>query len=115
MCNLVTNAVRHTPAGGRVRVTCAVEDGQVVIGVEDACGGIPPEDLPRLFEVAFRGSSARTPGDDGGAGLGLAIARGLVEAHGGTVEITNHGAGCCAGVRLPALDSEAVRPTAWSS
>jgi signal transduction histidine kinase len=95
-----------------VRVTCALVDGEVVIGVEDACGGIPAEDLPRLFDVAFRGSSARTPGEDGGAGLGLAIVRGLVEAHGGTVEITNHGAGCCAGVRLPALDSEPAEPAA---
>jgi signal transduction histidine kinase len=106
MCNLVTNAVRHTPAGGEVRVTCAVEGGDVVIGVEDACGGIPEQDLPRLFEVAFRGSAARTPGEDNGAGLGLAIARGLVEAHGGTIDITNHAGGCCAGVRLPALDAE---------
>jgi signal transduction histidine kinase len=111
MSNLVANAVRHTPAGGEVRVTCAVEDALVVIGVEDACGGIPAEDLPRLFEVAFRGSAARTPGE-GGAGLGLAIARGLVEAHGGTVEITNHGAGCCAGVRLPALQAEIGAPAA---
>jgi signal transduction histidine kinase len=108
MGNLVANAVRHTPTGGQVRVTCAAEEGEVIIGVEDTCGGIPPEDLPRLFDVAFRGSAARTPGGGGGAGLGLAIARGLVEAHGGTVEITNHRAGCCAGVRLPALDDETV-------
>ena len=110
MGNLVSNAVRHTPAGGQVRVTCEVDDLGVVIGVEDGCGGIPAEDLPRLFEVAFRGSAARTPGDAGGAGLGLAIARGLVEAHGGTVEITNHGAGCCADVRLPALPVEGAAP-----
>jgi signal transduction histidine kinase len=112
LSNLVANAVRHTPTGGQVRVTCAAEGGEVVIGVEDSCGGIPPEDLPRLFEVAFRGSSARTPSEDGGAGLGLAIARGLTEAHGGTVEITNHRAGCCASVRLPALQDETALPAA---
>jgi len=112
MSNLVANAVRHTPTGGQVRVTCAAEAGEVVIGVEDTCGGIPPEDLPRVFDVAFRGSSARTPGKDGGAGLGLAIARGLAEAHGGSVEVTNHRAGCCASVRLPALEDEAAVPAA---
>jgi signal transduction histidine kinase len=108
MSNLVANAVRHTPTGGQVRVTCAAEAGEVVIGVEDTCGGIPPEDLPRVFDVAFRGSSARTPGKDGGVGLGLA--RGLAEAHGGTIEITNHRAGCCASVRLPALQTRLQCP-----
>jgi signal transduction histidine kinase len=112
MGNLVSNAVRHTPAGGRVRVTCSEDGADVIIGVEDACGGIPAEDLPRLFEVAFRGSSARTPGEGSGAGLGLAIARGLAEAHGGTVEITNHGAGCCASLRLPAVLSQAAEAQA---
>jgi signal transduction histidine kinase len=66
MGNLVANAVRHTPTGGQVRVTCAAEQGEVIIGVEDTCGGIPPEDLPRLFDVAFRGSAARTPGEEVG-------------------------------------------------
>lgn len=110
MSNLLSNAVRHTPAGGDVRVTSHIEDGQVVIGIADACGGIPEVDLPRLFEVAFRGSSARTPDHHSGAGLGLAIARGLVEAHGGTIAISNHGAGCCASVRLPALPTPTRLP-----
>jgi signal transduction histidine kinase len=103
MSNLLSNAVRHTPTGGRVRVTSHVEGDDVVVGVADACGGIPEADLPRLFDVAFRGSAARTPEHNGGAGLGLAIAKGLVEAHGGTIDIANHGAGCCASVRLPAV------------
>jgi signal transduction histidine kinase len=103
MSNLLSNAVRHTPPGGQVRVTSHMEGGEVVVGVADGCGGIPEADLPRLFDVAFRGSAARTPGLDGGAGLGLAIARGLVEAHGGTLEIANHGPGCCASIRLPAV------------
>jgi signal transduction histidine kinase len=101
--NLLSNALRHTPAGGEVRVGSHVEDGHVVVGVADECGGIPAADLPRLFEVAFRGSTARTPDRDSGAGLGLAIARGLIEAHSGTIVVENHGTGCCASFRLPAL------------
>lgn len=103
MSNLLSNAVRHTPPGGEVRIWSHLEGGQVVVRVVDGCGGIPDEDLPRLFEVAFRGGAARTPDRGSGAGLGLAIARGLVEAHGGTVDIRNHGPGCCATVRLPAV------------
>jgi signal transduction histidine kinase len=53
------------------------------VSVSDECGGIPLEDLPRVFDVAFRGESARTPDPSGGAGLGLSIARGIVEAHSG--------------------------------
>jgi signal transduction histidine kinase len=111
MSNLLSNAVRHTPAGGQVRVTSHIEGAEVVVGVADACGGIAEADLPRLFEVAFRGSAARTPEHDGGAGLGLAIARGLVEAHGGTLDISSHGPGCCAAVRLPAVRSSAPART----
>jgi signal transduction histidine kinase len=78
------------------------------LAVTDACGGIPEADLPRVFDVAFRGESARTPespreGDGGGGGLGLAIVRGLVEAHRGDVAVSNVGDGCRFVVRLPAL------------
>ena len=71
------------------------------ISVADACGGIPEADLPRVFETAFRGDAARTPSADGGGGLGLAIARGIVTAHAGEVEVANHGTGCRFVVRLP--------------
>jgi hypothetical protein len=69
--------------------------------VSDACGGIPPEDLPRVFDVAFRGESARTPAPDGGGGLGLSIARGIVEAHSGQIAVRNAGPGCQFLIRLP--------------
>jgi signal transduction histidine kinase len=69
------------------------------VTVSDACGGIPEQDLPRVFDVAFRGEAARSPG--GGAGLGLAIARGIVEAHSGEISVTNEGPGCTFVVRLP--------------
>ena len=62
--------------------------------VADECGGIPPGDLPRVFDVAFRGESARTPDPSGGAGLGLSIARGIVEAHSGQISVRNTGPGC---------------------
>jgi Histidine kinase-, DNA gyrase B-, and HSP90-like ATPase len=71
------------------------------VSVSDACGGIPPEDLPRVFDVAFRGESARTPGPQSGGGLGLSIARGIVEAHSGQIAVRNAGAGCQFLIRLP--------------
>lgn len=99
--NLLSNAIRHTPADGVVSVRGGAQDGLAYLEVADSCGGIPAEDLPRVFDVAFRGTSARTPADDGGAGLGLAIARGLVEAHHGQISIENDGPGCRVLVRIP--------------
>ncbi len=98
--NLLSNAIRHTPVDGVISVHARSDSQSAWVEVLDACGGIPEDDLPRLFEVAFRGTAARTPGD-GGGGLGLAIARGLVEAHDGDLTIANHGPGCVARVRLP--------------
>jgi len=103
--NLLTNAVRHTPAGGTVSVAARNGRSTVVVEVRDGCGGIPEGDLAHVFDVAFRGTAARTPGETGGAGLGLAIARGLVEAHAGTISIANVSGGCCARVVLPAAEA----------
>jgi signal transduction histidine kinase len=102
--NLLTNAIRHTPADGVVNVRLTSHEGAVQVEVADACGGIPDEDLPRVFDVAFRGTAARTPGE-GGGGLGLAIARGLVRAHRGSISIANSGPGCRVLVSLPAVAS----------
>jgi signal transduction histidine kinase len=100
--NLLANAVRHTPEGGVVRLAANRRpDGQVRVAVVDACGGIAKADLPRLFEVGWRGVPDRTP-DDGGAGLGLAIAKGVVTAHHGTIDVTNVPGGCRFEVALPA-------------
>ena len=71
------------------------------VSVSDACGGIPLADLPQVFDVAFSGESARTPGPQRGAGLGLSIARGIVEAHSGQIDVRNSGPGCQFLVRLP--------------
>lgn len=102
LANLLINGVHHTPAGGCVLVRGASTDGGVVLQVQDACGGIPDDDLPRVFDLAWRGASARTTGPDGGGGLGLAVTQGIVAAHGGEVSVVNSPPGCVFEVRLPA-------------
>ena len=102
LSNLVTNAIRHTPEGGRVQVAATAEADEVLITVADGCGGIPEADLGRVFDLAWRATAARTPNADGGAGLGLTIVRGIVEAHSGHVRVVNTGEGCSFEVRLPA-------------
>lgn len=102
--NLIANAIRYTGRGGRVDVRVGVTDGAAQVLVRDECGGIPPETLPRVFDVGFRGEAARTPHAErhpAGAGLGLAITRGIVEAHGGTVDVRNVDGGCRFRMRLP--------------
>jgi len=106
--NLVTNAIRHTPADGTVDVLAEPQNGMACVTVSDACGGIPPADLPRVFDVAFRGESARTPGPQEGAGLGLSIARGIVEAHAGEIAVRNAGPGCQFLIRVPLARPGAV-------
>lgn len=97
--NVVENAIRHTPADGTVMIQAGLADERAYVSVVDDGGGIPEPDLPRVFDVAFRGDVARTPGD--GAGLGLAIARGLIEAHRGEITVQNHNGGACFTIRLP--------------
>ncbi|MCP5029512.1 MAG: two-component sensor histidine kinase [Actinomycetia bacterium] len=87
--NLVDNAIRHTPEGGSVAIDAACESGVAVISVVDTGGGVPPEHLDRIFEHGYRADGARSPGRDTGAGLGLAIARGFIEAHGGALTVEN--------------------------
>ena len=99
LANLVANGIRHTPRGGRVRVAVADGDGTAVLRVTDGCGGIPEADLPRVFDQLWRGDPARSTK---GAGLGLAIARGLVDAHGGSIGVANVPGGCEFTVCLPA-------------
>ncbi|GAA4557587.1 HAMP domain-containing sensor histidine kinase [Pseudonocardia xishanensis] len=99
--NLLTNAVRHTPAGGRIELAAGLRGGRAWLRIQDGCGGIPEADLDRVFAVGFRGERARTPGPGPGAGLGLAIARAFVEAHGGGITVRNHGPGCVFEIELP--------------
>jgi signal transduction histidine kinase len=98
--NLLVNAIRRTPPDGTVAVAAERSaEGGVVLSVTDGCGGIPDEDLPRVFDTGWRGSHARTP--PAGAGLGLAIVRGIVEAHQGRATVHNIPGGCRFEVTLP--------------
>jgi signal transduction histidine kinase len=106
VANLVTNALRHTPADGAVAVEVSRAGDMVSLSVTDQCGGIASDDLDRVFDVAWRGEQARTPHArvdhaGTGAGLGLAIVRGIVEAHRGSVAVANTDSGCEFVVRLP--------------
>lgn len=92
LTNLLDNALRHTPEGGRVRVAAAREGGALLVRVTDTGPGFPPEVLERPFEPFVRADAGRDRGGDG-AGLGLAIVRAVVEAHGGSVELANLGGG----------------------
>jgi signal transduction histidine kinase len=92
--NLIDNAMIHTPAGGRILVSARLVTGELAAGsdqwaevaVTDTGSGIRPEDLPYVFERFYRADHSRTRAT-GGAGLGLAIARQLVEAHGGYIRV----------------------------
>jgi signal transduction histidine kinase len=102
--NVLENAIRHTPSDGTVIVEAGVRDRRAYIEVRDTGGGIAASDLPRVFDVAFSGDPARTR--ESGAGLGLAIARGLVEAHHGDISVQNADGGACFTMRLPLAPTE---------
>ncbi|MEV7175574.1 HAMP domain-containing sensor histidine kinase [Kitasatospora sp. NPDC093679] len=116
--NLLVNAIRCTPADGVVAVAARRAEDEVLVSVTDGCGGIPEADLPRVFETGFRGGAARTPRNtgggagphhgDSGAGLGLAIVRGIVEAHEGRATVRNVAGGCCFEIALPAAAAARV-------
>ncbi|HEX2895565.1 MAG TPA: HAMP domain-containing sensor histidine kinase [Marmoricola sp.] len=91
--NLVGNAIRSTPSGGRVSVSCRQEHHWAVVEVADTGEGLAAEDLERVFERFYRVAGARRPAHDTGAGIGLTIARGIVRAHGGELVARSEGRG----------------------
>ena len=97
LANLLSNALRYTPPGGSIRLSCdRAAEGGVEVQVRDSGAGIPPEDLPHIFERFYK--SPRSSG----AGLGLAIARSLVQAHGGQIRAESRvGEGTCIAFSLP--------------
>ena len=102
LANLLGNAAKFTPSGGRIRVRIAEQSGEAVLTVEDSGPGVRPDLLPHIFELFSRDASA---GDSGGLGIGLALVRRLIELHGGSVEAENllPAAGARFTVRLPAI------------
>jgi two-component system, OmpR family, sensor kinase len=89
--NLATNALRHTPAGGEIRLESAAFEDRVHVRVRDTGPGIPPEHLPLIFDRFYKADTARKAA--GGSGLGLSIVKAIVERHGGTITASNdHGA-----------------------
>lgn len=100
--NLLTNAIAHAPAGTPVLlVSRPGADGQLVLEVQDLGGGIPPEQQPLIFDRLYREDRSRDR-RTGGAGIGLAIARRLVEAHGGRISVeSTPGAGATFRIELP--------------
>lgn len=112
LINLLTNAIRHTPRGGRVWVTASAAADCILVTVADGCGGIPEADLASVFDLGWQRAETRLPGTGRGAGLGLAIVRGIVEAHQGRVIVVNTVGGCCFEVRLPAIETV---PGDWPS
>jgi len=111
--NLLTNARVHTPAGTPVHVRLAAEDGKAVLEVADEGPGVPAEEADRIFERFYRTDRSRTR-NQGGVGLGLAIVRSVVEAHGGAIGYHAHpGGGSVFHTVLPlapAADSERAAP-----
>jgi signal transduction histidine kinase len=108
--NLLDNAVRFTPAGGTVTVTASRNGDRCEVRVTDTGPGIPPEHLPLLFERFYRVDQARARGD-GGTGIGLAIARSIVEAHGGTIWARSEvGRGSVFGFDIPLASSSELPP-----
>lgn len=104
LLNLGGNALKFTPAGGRVTLAALRADGAVAFQVADTGQGIPAEHLPHVFDRFWQARTAQR----GGAGLGLAIARGIVDAHGGTLDVTSEvGRGTTFTFTIPAVSDEA--------
>ena len=101
--NLLTNAVKYTPAGGSVRLQLGPSNGRVTLTVADSGVGIAPGDLPHIFDRFWRADSARTrTGERSGTGLGLAICKWIAEAHGGSIDVQSRpGRGTTFTVTLP--------------
>jgi signal transduction histidine kinase len=99
LANLLDNALKYTPPGGRVELRAAPDGAGVLLTVRDTGPGIAPEDLPRIWDRLYRGDKSR---NEKGLGLGLSLVKAVVQAHSGTVDVSSQpGAGAVFTVRLP--------------
>jgi two-component system sensor histidine kinase GlrK len=110
--NLISNAVKFTPPGGSIAVKARVEAGEAVIEVIDSGPGVPPEERDSIFNLFFRGRGKGEGTRIKGSGLGLAIARELVEAHGGHITVVPEGTGGHFRVTLPRRSARALADAA---
>jgi PAS domain S-box-containing protein len=113
LANLLNNAAKYTESGGTIRLTCEVEDGDLVIRVRDNGIGIPPEMLPRIFDMFWQVDHSFERAQ-GGLGIGLTLVRQLVDLHGGSVSVHSQGTGFGSEftVRLPAVAERSIVPFA---
>jgi signal transduction histidine kinase len=102
--NLINNAIRYTPTGGRIELSLHCTGNEAVITVADTGQGIAPEDLPHIFDRFYRADKARTRAA-GGTGLGLSIVKWIVDAHHGRVEVESTlGEGSTFRIHLPVIE-----------
>jgi signal transduction histidine kinase len=107
--NLVDNAVRYTPAGGRVELTVTNQGGPIVLAVDDSGKGIPASERERVFDRFYRRANSEEAGlEDSGSGLGLAIVRSIAERHAASVQMTDSALG---GLRVEVRFAPAVNPS----
>jgi signal transduction histidine kinase len=104
--NLIENSLRYTPAGGEIRIAIEPAGGHVAVRVSDTGCGISAEDLPRIFDRCYRGEKSRS--DSAGAGLGLAIARRILELHGSEVTATSRPGATTIGFTLPRAETQTI-------
>lgn len=99
LANLISNAIRHTPPGGSIRVGIEATDSGTTLAIENSGEPIAPEHLSRIFDRFYRVDPSRHHGNEG-AGLGLAITRSIVQAHGGEISVRSTAAGACFEIRM---------------
>jgi two-component system heavy metal sensor histidine kinase CusS len=99
LANLISNAIRHTPVGGRIRIRIDVENGNTILAVENSGEPIPAEHLSRIFDRFYRADPSRHSSGEG-AGLGLAITRSIIRAHGGEIYVKSGADGVCFELRM---------------
>jgi signal transduction histidine kinase len=108
--NLIDNAIKFTPVGGRLYLSLSTERNIAWVTVKDSGRGISEEDIPHVFERFYKAEKAHTPDSDSGTGLGLAIAKRIIDAHGQTITVKNEGGACFMFSLKRVARSRPVRP-----